>query len=91
MQYVEKSVTLREGDTVFCYTDGVVEAMDPEGHEFGNQRLRKVLYESYGLSVEALSKRVIDNVSEFADTADQFDDITCVVFRYQPPVPSRLL
>ena len=84
MQYAEKSVTLREGDTVFCYTDGVVEAMDPEGHEFSNQRLRKVLYESYGLSVEALSKRVIDNVSEFAGTADQFDDITCVVFRYQP-------
>ncbi len=84
LQYAEKSVTLREGDTVFCYTDGVVEAMDPEGQEFSNERLRRVLYESYGLSVEALSKRVIDNVSEFAGTADQFDDITCVVFRYQP-------
>ena len=84
MRYAEKSVTLREGDTVFCYTDGVVEAMDPEGREFTDERLRKVLYESYGLSVEALSKRVIDNVSEFAGTADQFDDITCVVFRYQP-------
>ncbi len=84
MRYAEKSVALCEGDTVFCYTDGVVEAMDPEGREFTDERLRKVLYESYGLSVEALSKRVLDNVSEFADTADQFDDITCVVFRYQP-------
>ncbi len=84
MQYAEKSVTLREGDTVFCYTDGVIEAMDPEGQEFTNERLRKVLYESYGLSVEALSKRVIDNVSKFAGSADQFDDITCIVFRYQP-------
>ncbi len=84
MRYAEKSIELGDGDTIFCYTDGVTEAMDSEGNEFSELRLMEVLYESQGLSVEALSRRVIDHVSEFADSSEQFDDITCVALRYQP-------
>jgi sigma-B regulation protein RsbU (phosphoserine phosphatase) len=85
LRYAEKSITLQAGDTICCYTDGVTAATDDQGNEFSDERLKKVLYESYGLSVEALGKRVMDNVAEFAGSADQFDDITCVVLRYLPP------
>ncbi len=83
LRYAEKSMVLQAGDTIFCYTDGVTEATDSEGNEYSEKRLKKVLYESYGLSVEALGRRVMDRVAEFAGKADQFDDITCVVLRYQ--------
>ncbi|NND44742.1 MAG: SpoIIE family protein phosphatase [Xanthomonadales bacterium] len=94
LRYASRSLRLHAGDTIFCYSDGVTEATNPEGLEFGDERLAKVLYASHGLEVEALGRQVIDGVTEFAQSERQFDDITCVVLRYQPckkPMPEGRL
>jgi serine phosphatase RsbU (regulator of sigma subunit) len=81
--YQEQAIELCPEDTLFFYTDGITEAFDPAGNTFSELRLMEVLYESRGLSVEALGHRVIGDVEIFADGAPQSDDITCVVARFR--------
>ena len=84
LDYSERKISLEDGDTVFCYTDGITEAFDMGGNEFSDSRLEEALYHSRALSVETLGVHVIDHVHEFAGEAPQSDDITCLVMRYQP-------
>jgi serine phosphatase RsbU (regulator of sigma subunit) len=86
LDYEEQTIDLRPEDTLFFYTDGITEAFDPSGNMFSELRLKTVLYESQGLSVEALGSRVIGDVESFANGAPQSDDITCVVVRYRTAV-----
>ena len=78
MEYRTHSVTLQEGDTVLLYTDGVTEAQDHDGQQFGLKRLREVFREGAPNGAESATKEAFRAVREFADDAPQFDDITCL-------------
>ncbi len=65
----------------FCYTDGVIEAMNPDGKQFGEQRLLDVLAEHRELPVPALIKQVRKAVTQFVGEAEQSDDITMLACR----------
>lgn len=73
-------VHLSPGDALFIYTDGVVEARDPAGQQFGMSRLCEVVQRP-----AATAAALIDNVTacldEFVGLADQFDDITMFALR----------
>jgi sigma-B regulation protein RsbU (phosphoserine phosphatase) len=76
--YRDRLIVLKPGDLLLVYTDGVTEAMDAQGAEFGFHRLadqwaRPVLGSSRG-AVE----RVQAAVHAFAAGVEQADDITCV-------------
>ena len=86
--YKEGRVRLEAGDTLLLYTDGVSEAMDPDGREFSEERIVGSLSESCRQSVEIVLSTVIDAVSRFVGDAPQSDDITCLVVRYKGPSPS---
>ena len=68
-----------EGDILFLYTDGVTEAEDAEGREFGEERLQNLLAD--GDSAGLLIARVEDAVRFFSRGKPQFDDITCLALR----------
>lgn len=85
LDYAEKSVTLTEGDTLFLYTDGISEAMDGEGREFTEARLRSALTDAHRLTVELVLADVTNAVGNFVGAAEQSDDITCLVIRYNGP------
>ena len=76
------TVDLEPGDVLFFYTDGVNEAMDEAGVEFGDERLAAVLAEAAGSSADAFSERVVQAVHAHAGEAPQSDDITCMTLRY---------
>ena len=76
------SLDLEPGDVLFFYTDGVNEAMDENGEEFGDERLTRVLAEAAGSSAADLSQRMVEAVHAHAGEAPQSDDITCVTLRY---------
>ncbi len=80
-EYDESSVTLSPGDTLVLYTDGVTEAMNAEGEEFGLDRLCRVLSESPSGSAKDTNSIIFDAVREFAGETPQSDDITCLTFR----------
>ena len=65
---------------VFIFTDGVVEAEDEGGEEFGEQRLLSCLRGVSSISAADILKRVMTQVSGFVGFTRQHDDITCLVF-----------
>ena len=79
-EYQYETVPLDPGDTIFLYTDGVVEARAPSGEEFGIQRLCEILEESDRYP-ESLVETVKKTVDEFAHGMPQHDDFTAVALR----------
>jgi phosphoserine phosphatase RsbU/P len=79
--YETASLVLQAGDALIFFTDGVVEAFNESGEEFGNERwlsaIRSLPDWDAPQSLQFLMKRV----DEFAGATRQSDDITCLVFR----------
>jgi sigma-B regulation protein RsbU (phosphoserine phosphatase) len=79
--YEQETIQLQSGDTLVVYTDGVTEAMNPAGVEFGEDKLRSILLESVRLPAEESTKKVIARVLEWQGQAPQHDDITLIVVK----------
>jgi sigma-B regulation protein RsbU (phosphoserine phosphatase) len=69
------------GVVLLLYSDGVTEARNPEGEEFGEERLEAFLREHRALAPEAFVKALIDQVRTFTNAAQLADDVTVVVIR----------
>lgn len=78
-RYRQVSVPMDAGDTFLLYTDGLSEATDSAGNEFGQERLEKLLAALPDASATELADRIEDEVAGFRRSAD--DDLTCVVVR----------
>ena len=66
------------GDTLTLYTDGVSEALNGRGEEFGEQRLAEALRQHVKLPSQALLTSVVDEVQQLS-AHEQQDDITLIV------------
>ena len=80
-QYHNREFTLRPGDCLFVYTDGVPEANDSAGKMFGEERLVDTLNRNADADPETLIRSVHDAVDRFAGDAMQFDDTTMLCYR----------
>lgn len=74
----EVEATLEPGDTLFFYTDGVTDAVDPSGARFGDDRLRRALAAAQGGSAHDLVAAVSAAVQAFQIEAEPADDVTIV-------------
>ena len=81
LAYGQNSVVLDRGETLVLYTDGVTEAMNGEGEQFGIERLRKVFTGRAPKDANEAAHKVFEAVNTFADGAAQSDDITCLTLR----------
>jgi serine phosphatase RsbU (regulator of sigma subunit) len=79
--YQENTVNLSSGDTVFFYTDGVVEALSKEGEMYGFDRLQNVITTNRGKDVHAVMENLMMDIEEFSGETEQHDDITVVVVK----------
>jgi phosphoserine phosphatase RsbU/P len=79
--YQQETIQLRSGDTLVAYTDGVTEALNRSGKEFGEERLRSVLVESLRLPARETGQEIISRVLAWQGQASQHDDITLIVVR----------
>jgi sigma-B regulation protein RsbU (phosphoserine phosphatase) len=68
---------LVSGDRVLLFTDGVTEACNPEGEEFGDARLLQLLAENHELSAEDLQRKILSVVAEFC-RGHWHDDATLI-------------
>ncbi len=78
LDYQQNTVTLAVGDLVLFYTDGVTEAINADGEEFGMERLQQLFAADPPSDAEQATKEAFDAVKTFAADAPQFDDITCL-------------
>ena len=83
-EYEQEVVTLSPGDTLITFSDGVSEAMDAEGTEFGDERILECLHASpKNIEPRELVEEVMAGVREFTVGEPQSDDITLLVVRYR--------
>jgi phosphoserine phosphatase RsbU/P len=81
LKYESGTVALRPGDLLVIFTDGLVEAVDERGEEFGESRLLAVIQSVPQERAAATLERVMKQVNAFVGLARQHDDITCMVVR----------
>ena len=70
-EYVDETMTLSAGESIFLYTDGVTEAMNDHGICFGEKRLLDLF-----ANTTPTTNQVLTAVQTYAATAEQSDDIT---------------
>lgn len=81
-QYVNENLTLKPGQTMFVYTDGVTEAMDEKKNQFGEEKLLDFIQHSYHLSTVDLINKTMEEIAKFVKGYEQSDDITLLALRF---------
>jgi sigma-B regulation protein RsbU (phosphoserine phosphatase) len=80
LEFKALEIKFRTGDTLFAFTDGVIDAQNGAGEFFTKDRLLATLEKSFDSTrdlIEAVIKEVYSHISDFT----QFDDVTVVAFR----------
>jgi sigma-B regulation protein RsbU (phosphoserine phosphatase) len=77
--YLEARVDLAEGDRLFFYTDGCVEAENEAGDMFGAERLEALLIDAAG--ADDLLAKVESVLTKYRGTREPFDDATMMVVK----------
>jgi sigma-B regulation protein RsbU (phosphoserine phosphatase) len=80
-QYQEATVNLEPGDALVLFSDGVTEAVDPEDHDFGEERLAKLVALMRDRPSSEIVEEVHRAVHAFTQGAPAADDITVVIAR----------
>jgi len=75
---------LEPGDGLLLYTDGVTEALNPRGEEYGDKRVASLVERHASVAPEDLLRELVIDLDGFAGRADQHDDVTIFCARRKP-------
>ncbi len=88
--FEEHPLNFATGDLFVLHTDGIYEALNPAGEQYGMDRLRDVVASGEAeAGAQEVRDAIIRDLWEFRDSAPQEDDITLVVLKVRDPFPSR--
>lgn len=79
-RYSNYEFKIARGEALLLYTDGIAEANNAEGEEFGYERLKELLLEVYDPDPEVYYKRVYAGYQKWARSAD--DDLTLIIINH---------
>ncbi|NET56110.1 MAG: CHASE2 domain-containing protein [Symploca sp. SIO2E6] len=79
----QEKVKLDPGDVVVLYTDGITEAEDIQGVQYGLERLCELVQQHGEQSAESIRQIVIEDVRQHIGTQKVFDDITLLILKRQ--------
>jgi sigma-B regulation protein RsbU (phosphoserine phosphatase) len=77
----QRTIRMQPGDFMVLYTDGITEAFDEHGSEFGDERLQRVVYDLRNAPVEEIQTSLLRTVNDFIENAAPSDDITVMVVK----------
>ena len=78
---------MEPGDFLVLFSDGVSEALDPDGNEFEDARILESIAGAPGREAPAQMEHLLSSVRTFTAGAPQNDDVTVVVVAYRGPAP----
>lgn len=85
--YEEKELQLYPGDRIILYTDGIVETMNKDKEEYGEERFEDMIRFSSALESDQVADLVVDDIKLFAEGTKFRDDVSILVLevelRYQ--------
>jgi serine phosphatase RsbU (regulator of sigma subunit) len=73
----------KPGDIMVLYTDGVTEAKDGKGEEFGYERLSNLVNEANGMAPSEIQNHLINKLYEFSGTSNIDDDYTTMIVKFK--------
>jgi sigma-B regulation protein RsbU (phosphoserine phosphatase) len=79
--YEQETIQLQTGDLLVAYTDGVTEALNEAGHEFGEERLQSSLAEMTHLAADEVRDSLVRSLQVWCAGAAQHDDLTFIVLK----------
>jgi serine phosphatase RsbU (regulator of sigma subunit) len=78
--FEQKAMDVRIGDTIFWYTDGLIEGMNNEGVEYGTRRFYRILRKACSLgTTKDILDYCVNDFLEFTSGQPLSDDVTLVV------------
>ncbi len=77
----EESISVGPGDICVFYTDGVTEARNPEGEEFGTERLIGTIVNNSHLNPQELRKAILDDITSYTGLDSFDDDLTILILK----------
>jgi sigma-B regulation protein RsbU (phosphoserine phosphatase) len=83
-QYAIQCVCLERGDSLLLYTDGISEAVDGSGAEYGIERLANIASKWHGRAPRELAASCMSDVQAYSKGLKQFDDQTLMVIHRSP-------
>lgn len=81
VSFPQVSFTMAEDDILVFYTDGLSEGRNVEKEQFGSERIKKIVRNSYAKSAQSILEDLVDAYADFTEGAKRRDDITIVVLK----------
>lgn len=75
-------IQIQAGDILVLSTDGITESMNPQGEQFGTERLLEVIKNGANKSANQIIKDCYDRVQKFCQGTPQRDDLTLVIVKF---------
>lgn len=83
LEYQYDSVSLKQGDVLVMYTDGISEALNAKNEEFGEENLMEVCKNNRHLSAAQIKDAILSAVDDFSSGVPQYDDMTLVILKIE--------
>ncbi|MFZ3170735.1 MAG: SpoIIE family protein phosphatase [Carboxydocellales bacterium] len=79
--YKEGSINLNPGDILLFYTDGLKEGKNPDGEQFGMERIENLIKASYMQDPASIQDIIINEFNDFLLGEPPYDDVTMVIIK----------
>jgi sigma-B regulation protein RsbU (phosphoserine phosphatase) len=79
--YEQRELSLKDGDVVVLYTDGIVEAMNEQGKQYGRKNLGTIIHKYHGLPAKEIANKIKGDLQAFVGQSRQHDDQTALVLK----------
>src|ERR1700756_2917897 len=87
--YTQGRAEIQSGDVMVLYSDGLVEAMNASGEEFGETRLTALLSQVFRSNPEKIRASILASIRAFLKDVAAHDDLTCVVAKFGSSIPDE--
>ena len=85
IEYISEKHAFKDGDTLFLFTDGLNESINPNEEEFGYERIEKCLLESKNKPLADRIQYIVSSLEDFEQGKDAFDDLTMLFITPNKP------